>query len=181
MIRINLFPVPKVRRLEGLIIQAAAAVVVLGFVAVACYLVTVSKKTALVTINDEIRQKDQAIKDLQAQVGEVDRYKEKAKSLEKQISVIRNLEKGRTGPVRLMDELTEIVPRRIWVTTFKEANKSLNLEGVAESGAVVADFLDNLKTAKYFQDVQLEDITAQDVGGNKLQKFKMKMKIRYDL
>ena len=124
MIRINLFPVPKVRRLEGLIIQAFVAVVLLGFVGVACYFVTVSKKDALVKVNVEIREKETAIKSLQAQVGAVDHYKEKAKSLESQISVIRNLEKGRTGPVRLMDELTEIVPRRFWVTNFKEANKS---------------------------------------------------------
>ena len=45
----------------------------------------------------------------------------------------------------------------------------------------MADFLDNLKTAKYFQDVTLEEIASVDVGGNKLQKFRMKMRIRYDL
>ncbi len=181
MIRINLLPVPKVRRLEKLIVHGVLGLVIIGAVMGACYLVTLGKKASLTAINGQIQQKEQMIRELQAQVGQVDQYKEKAKSLEAQLSVIRSLEKGRSGPVKLMDELTEIVPRRIFVTSVKETAKTLTMEGMAESGATVADFLDNLKTAKYFDDVKLEDITAQEASGHKLQRFKLTMRVKYDL
>ncbi len=181
MIRINLLPVPKVRRQEALIIQAVAGIGIFVGVFILCNIVTATKKSAIEQVNADIAKKQSEIEELKAKVGEVEKFKTQAKNLESQLSVIRTLEQGRSGPVKLLDELTELIPRKLWINSFREQNKTLAIEGIAESGPVIADFLDSLKSAKYFQNAQLGAVTAYDQGNQKLHKFTITIQARYDI
>lgn len=181
MIRINLLPVPKARRQQALIFQAVAGVACLIGVFLACKMITATKEGAIQQIQADISRKEREIEELKAKVGEVERFKTQAKNLEQQLSVIRALERGRSGPVKLMDELTELIPRKLWITNFRETNKSVSLEGVAESGPIIADFLESLKTAKYFSNAQLGTVNAADQNGQKLQKFTITVQVKYDI
>ncbi|MDB5037986.1 MAG: hypothetical protein JWQ35_1514 [Bacteriovoracaceae bacterium] len=181
MIRINLLPVPKVRKREALILQAVVGLVALILVTIGCYFVTISKQSEVTAKHAEIARKQRDIDELKAKVGEVEKYKTQAQNLEQQLGVIRSLEKSRNGPVKLMDELTEIVPRKLWITNYKETNKNVSLEGLAESGPVIADFLDALKASKFFSNVQLSAVTAADQNGNKMHKFTVTVAVKYDI
>jgi Tfp pilus assembly protein PilN len=79
-----------------------------------------------------------------------------------------------------MDELTELTPRKLWVGTFKEASKKVTIEGVAETGPVIADFLENLKTSKYFSNAQLNLVQSVETEGIKLHKFSITVSVKYD-
>ena len=181
MIRINLLPVPKARKQEALIIQAAAGVFILLAIAGACYLVGMTKNAELDQIQQQITVKQREIEELKAKVGEVDKFKKQAQQLEQQLAVIRSLEAGRTGPVRMLDELTQLVPRKLWITTFRESNKKVTIEGYAETGPIIADFLENLKLAKHFSAPQLSVVQGQETEGEKMQKFTVTANVRYDL
>lgn len=181
MIKINLLPVPKARRIEGLIIQAGVGVALLVVVSMVCSFVSVSKRGVIASLNDDIAKRQKMIDDLKSQVGEVEKFKQQAQTLEQQLSVIRGLERGRSGPVKLMDELTDIIPKKLWITNFREVDKNVIVEGIAENGPAIADFLESLKTAKYFQNVQLETVSAIEQDGAKLQKFTLKMGVKYDI
>lgn len=181
MIRINLLPVPKARKQEALIIQGVLGIVFLGLVAFGCYLFGASKQSAVEALNQQITTKQREIDELRAKVGEVEKYKQQARVLEEQIGVIRSLEAGRNGPVKMMDELTEIIPRKLWINSFREANKRVTLDGIAESGPVIADFLENLKASKYFTNPQLSVVQAQDQEGNKMHKFTITVTVKYDI
>jgi type IV pilus assembly protein PilN len=181
MIRINLLPVPKTRKQEALILQTAIGIITLMSVAGVCYFVGLAKKSAITDLNKEIQNVQTEIDKLKAKVGEVEKFKKEAALLEQQLGVIRNLEKGRAGPVKMMDEFTALIPRKLWVTSFKEAAKKVNIEGVAESGTVIADFLDNIKSAKYFQNPQLSSVQGQDLDGQKVHKFIITMQVKYDI
>lgn len=181
MIRINLLPVPKARKQETLIVQLVAGVLILGGVAAGCYFIGAGKKSEIASIAAQISQKQREIADLKAKVGEVEKYKKQAQVLEEQIGVIRALEKGRSGPVKMLDELTDLIPRKLWINTFKEGNKRVTVDGVAESGPVIADFLENLKASKYFSNPILSVVSAQDQDGLKLHKFTITFQVKYDI
>lgn len=181
MIHINLLPVPKARRQEALIVQVAAGLIILALVGVGCYFIGAGKRQEIVAVNAQIRQKQAEIAELTARVGEVEKYKQKAQLLEEQIGVIRSLEKGRSGPVKMLDEMTEIIPRKLWVNSFKEAGKRVTIDGVAESGPVIADFLENLKTSKFFQNATLNVVQSQEQEGFKLHKFTITLNVKYDI
>jgi len=181
MIRINLLPVPKARKQEALIIQAVAGVVILVVVAVVCYFVTIQKKEINVVAQQRNEKLKQDIERLKAQVGEVEKYKQQMQVLQDQISVIRNLEKGRTGPVKMLDELTDLTPRHLWITSFKENQKRLSLDGYAESGMIIADFLDNLKASRFFQGANLVVVSSAEQEGQPVHKFTITASVKYDL
>jgi type IV pilus assembly protein PilN len=181
MIRINLLPVPKARKSEALILQAVAGAVLLALVAVGCYFVSASKQSEIAQINKQIQEKQRELNELKAKVGEVEKYKKQAQVLEEQLGIIRALEKGRSGPVKMMDELTDLTPRKLWITTFKESGKKVTIDGIAESGPLIADFLDNLKSSKYFTGPQLSVVQAQEQEGLKLHKFTITLSVKYDI
>jgi type IV pilus assembly protein PilN len=181
MIRINLLPVPKVRKREALIIQTVAAIVCFVAVSIACYMVSESKRSQIGAINQEISAKQRQIDELKAKVGEVQKYKTQAQGLEQQLGVIRRLEKSRSGPVKLLDELTELVPRKLWISSYRETTKNVTIEGLADGGPIIADFLDSLKAAKYFSEPQLTSVSSADQGGSKLHKFSITVQVRYDI
>ncbi len=181
MIRINLLPVPKVRKQEALFIQAGIGLIILGFFAGACYFLGASKQAEIAKINSDIQARQKEIDELKAKVGEVEKYKKQLQTLEQQIGVIRSLEAGRTGPVKMLDEFTELVPRKLWIHSFKENNKMVTMDGFADSGPVIADFLESLKVAKYFSNPQLSSVQLVEQDGNKIHKFTISVQVKYDI
>ncbi|MBN8554236.1 MAG: PilN domain-containing protein [Deltaproteobacteria bacterium] len=181
MIRINLLPVPKARKSEALIAQSVMGLIILALVAIGCYFVAASKQAEIAQLNKQIQEKQRDINDLKAKVGEVEKFKRQAQVLEEQLGVIRSLEKGRSGPVKMMDELTDLTPRRLWIASFKESGKRVTIDGTAESGPVIADFLENIKSSKYFSNPTLSLVQSQETDGLKLHKFTITFGVKYDI
>lgn len=179
MIKINLLPVPKARQSEALIYQSLIGLVVIALVVVGCYFVGASKQTEIDRINGDISKVNREIEDLKAKVGEVEKFKKKLKSLEEQLGVIRRLQSGRTGPVRMLDEFTDLVPRKLWIQTFKESGGNLTIQGESSSGPDIADFLDRIKKAKYFENPELKTVQSSDSGDAATHKFSITMKVKY--
>lgn len=180
MIRINLIPVPKVRKQEKLILEAVIGVAVVVVTVVVCYFIGAQMSAGIGDIQAENAQIQQRINELRAKVGEVEKYKEKARTLQQQLNVIRDLERGRSGPVRVLDELTEIVPRKLWILSFDENQGNVKIEGIATDGTVIADFLENIKKARFFQNAVLERVTSSP-GGDDNQRFIINMRVSYDI
>ncbi len=181
MIKINLLPVPKVRKQEALIVQSLVGVAALVLVAMGCFFVGKQKQEAINVATTRNSQKMAEIEQLKAQVGEVEKYKKQIQVLEEQLGVIRSLEKGRSGPVKVMDELTEIVPRKLWITSFKESAKKVQIEGFAESGMIIADFLDGLKVSRAFVNPVLLNVNSAEQEGTPVHKFQITMQVKYDI
>ncbi|MGA0163661.1 MAG: PilN domain-containing protein [Bdellovibrionota bacterium] len=180
MIRINLLPVPKARKQERLIIELAVAAVVIAVTLAVGYFVGDSKSAAIGKLRAENQALNEEINRYRARVGEVDKYKQKLQTLRDQLKVIESLQAGRSGPVKVLDELTEITPRRLWITNMKESNQKLNLQGVGEDGPTIADFLESLKQSKYFSNVELQNLQLQEQNGVKLQKFTINLDVKYN-
>lgn len=181
MIRINLIPVPKVRKQERLIVEAIVAVAAIILVAVACMIVSSSKETTINELEAKNRQINEEINRLKAKVGEVEKYKQKLKTLKDQLGVINSLQAGRAGPVRMMDELTGLVPTKLWLTSFKETNRAVTVQGFASDGPIIADFLESLKKAQYFSNVDLKSVQQATENGSDIHRFTITAQVKYDL
>lgn len=179
MIRINLIPVPKVRRQERLIIEAAVAAVAIVLVTAICYWQTGQQEKAISKIEYENNTIRQQIQQLEARVGQVEKFRQQQQQVRSQLEVIRSLEAGRTGPVRMMDELTELMPRQLWINSFREQSQSVTMQGLASDGPIIADFMEALKQSKYFQNPELQSVQSQDQDGLKLHRFTITTRVNY--
>ena len=70
------------------------------------------------------------------------------------------LKQGRTGPVRMLEELATVTPRQLWLSKLDEKNGAVSFSGAAVSIDDVSEFMSKLKQSKYFTKVELKKTTA---------------------
>ena len=137
--------------------------------------------------------------------------KSQLKELRDREEAIQKLQSARTGPTATMLELSRIMtpgrgptvdrdkleqlkrdnpssvpnanwdPRRLWLMSYKENDRTVRLGGLARDGEDVSEFLRRLSLSDYFWDVKLLPATKQrdEVTKLELVKFEMSAKVRY--
>jgi type IV pilus assembly protein PilN len=175
MLEINLLPVREARRKADLrqqVMQLVLALIVTcAGIGLAHSKITDQREMA----QKRIRQMEDDIERFQPQIEQVAVFKKKKSQLEKKIDVIDGLDQARSGPVRLLDELASRAPERLWLTKLKTKGKTVELEGQSLDNELVAVFLGELNSSKYFDEVDLDETKIQDSrsGGLKLVSFEI--------
>ncbi|ALC16915.1 type IV pilus assembly protein PilN [Desulfuromonas soudanensis] len=173
MIRINLLPVRAAQKKEQLRGQIAIAVfaTVLAFAAFGAFYVMLGQK-----VRDEeasIAAKNAEINRLKTAIGEVAQFKKLQEELRGKLAVLDKLKEGKSGPVHLLDELSRILPEKVWLTSFKEMSGSITINGVGLNEESVAQFLRDLESSPYYVGVDLQVIEQTKQGEVNLQKFEI--------
>lgn len=156
MIEINLLPHREAKRAADL--RQTVAVLALGLLAVGVVIVIVegTLKASQSSAEESIRKLEAEIAIYKPEEERVEGFKKKKSELEDKIDVIRGLDRARSGPVRIFDELSKNTPDRLWLTSISTAGVAITVEGDSLDTGVVADFLRSLNGSDYFKDVDLE-------------------------
>jgi type IV pilus assembly protein PilN len=172
MIEINLLPHREARRAADL--RQTVGLLALGLVLAGSviYVVHNGLESDLNTARASVRQLESDIARFEPQQKQVAAFKEKRRQLEEKLDVIGGLDKARTGPVRVLDELSVHTPAKLWVTVLQTKGVSITIEGLSLDTGVVADFLRSLNSSQYFENVDLDQTnTGPEEQGVKLVKF----------
>jgi len=100
---------------------------------------------------------------LQKILEEVAKFEKKKANLQKKIELINDLKRNQKGPVRIMDEVSRMVPDLLWLDTLDVKLDALTVKGRALNLNAIANFIDNVKGNQYFSEPNLQDI-SQTVG-----------------
>lgn len=180
MIRINLLPVRQTQRRQTVqqqLLVAAASVVVTLIIGIVWYARASSEAEDL---REETRQKQQELTQLDKIIGEVNELQAREKELEEKQKIIDDLRKGKTGPVRALDDLSSEIPDRVWITRLEETAGRATIEGLAIDHEDVSAFMKSLQKSKYFSGVVLEYSKAgQARGGTVLYEFRIVCSVNY--
>jgi type IV pilus assembly protein PilN len=169
MIRINLLPFRAARKKEN--IRRQVSVFFLGliflFVSMGYFFFALSStlnglKARQNELNAELKKYEQVLKT----IAELEK---KIKEIKAKLAVIRELETNKTGPVRLLDEISKAVPRdKLWLNALKETRGTLELKGTAMDNETVALFMTNLEKSELIQAVELQSTRMRTVPEYKL-------------
>ena len=193
MIRINLLPIRKVKRAEasqrqfvymGVAILATVVGVVFLHLQADGELEGIKRRNTILAAE---------VARLKQEIGDYDKVRSQREELLRQRKTIQALDAGRTGPVYLLREMSEILspgkgptfdrvtyeetlrrdpnagfnaswdPRRVWMEAYSEEQKHVRIRGAAKSNEDVAEFLKRLNSSVFFSDVNL-DSTSQVAG-----------------
>lgn len=141
MIRINLLPVRQVlKKQQGqrevlLYATALALVALLNFVWLHGLQSEQRQRTAT---NQEIQAKIEEVRQNIKNVKDINRRK---KEIDDRLAVLSLLDKGRMGPVRMLDALATVLPENVDLIEFIEENKRVRLTGKAEGQDDVAELM----------------------------------------
>jgi type IV pilus assembly protein PilN len=189
MIRINLLPVKAARKRYGGLMQIVLLGVVLVLTMVVLWApVPIWKNRAgmaqdidksqerLTHVKEEIDRYERII-------GQVNQYEGKKKALEKRKEIIDALRAGKTGPVRLLDELAVRMPKKVWVTRIEEKNKSLSFTGEAVGYEDLSAFMAELEKSSFFADVAL--VKTESLVDQKRElkwiRFELTARVKYNI
>lgn len=178
MIRINLLPVRAAQKKAKLHGQMAVMGLALIVIVVACAVIYSSIMISISSEKKEIAGIEKEINSLKKVLGEVSRFKQLQKEYQAKLDVLMALKEKKTGPVHLLDELSRVLPEKLWLDDFQEAGGNISLKGVGLNEATVARFMKDLEASPYYQDVELK-VTEQQIqnSGLKLQKFDLTCKV----
>src|SRR3954452_24631363 len=131
MLHINLLPVRAAKKREFGKQQLVLFVLLLVLAAIGNFFVYNRFETELRSLDKQITTTRAEIAQLEKTIGEVKSIKEDKKALEDKLKMLDTLKKGRTGPVKVLDELATIVPQKVWITDYSEQNGGVTMTGFA--------------------------------------------------
>ena len=169
MIRINLLPFRAARKRENIRRQ-------IGIYIAAVLIVLAATLIYSQRLFSDLSQKEEEKNKVNAELGKYQKTLAEIKQLEKQIQeinaklgVIKTLEEGKSGPVLLLGELADAVPKdKLWLTSLSESGGTLRLSGTAMDNATVALFMKNLESKKHITSVELQSAKIRDISQYRL-------------
>jgi type IV pilus assembly protein PilN len=174
MIEINLLPHREAKRAADL--RESIALLVLGIVTIVGGALFLNDQVdeQIELAQTSVSQLENDIEHYRPQEQQVAMFKDKKSELEDKLEVIKGLERARTGPVRMFDELAMHTPERLWITDLSTSGGRIKLIGNSLDNGVVADFLRGLNSSEYFDNVDLlKTGRGQSVNGVRLVRFEV--------
>jgi len=177
MIHINLLPVRAAQKKEKLRGQMAVVVLALVLTAGACGAVYAALQMKVNTLNEDIANKEQRLQALKKALGEVAEFKKKKEELVGKLDILGQLKQAKSGPVYLLDQLSQALSEKLWITAFKESGGTITLSGVGLNEEMVAQFLKNLESSPNYKNVELQVIEQATQAGVRVNKFNVVAKV----
>lgn len=164
MIRINLLPARVSKKKQAGTQQLVLFALVLVAGLIANYVWASARAGDLAARQQRLARTRADIAQLDKIIGEVSSLREEQKALREKLDVLAKLKAGRTGPVRMLDELATITPKRLWLKKMDDKGGKVDFDGTAATIDDVSAFMTALKTSRYFGDVELKKTTARTEG-----------------
>lgn len=174
MIRINLLPVREERRKADVRQFAALLLATLLLTVAVAFLFDMQMKSQVRHARARVAGIERQIDRYQPQLEQVREYRATKEKIEQKLEVIEGLERKRSGPVRLLDELATHTPEKLWLTRLDANGQKLRLRGMSLANELVASFLESLSNSPYFTNVELLETNATKKQGLKLNKFELR-------
>jgi type IV pilus assembly protein PilN len=162
MIRINLLAVDRERTKRRATFQATQKVTI------ASSLILVASALFVGwwywSLQQQSAELDQRVLDAQREttrlrslINQVDRFEQQRAQLQARVALIEQLRKGQSGPVHMLDQISNALPDTMWLTEMKQAGDDVTIDGRCTSLTALSDFVANLEATKYFSPVEIVD------------------------
>jgi len=179
MIRINLLPAKVSKKKQAGTQQLAIAAAVLVAALAGNFFWSSSRASALAAREAKVKRTKAEIANLEKIIGEVNDIKQQQAAVKDKLAVLDKLKANRAGPVRLLDELAGLVPKRVWIRKFDEKDRNVSFEGSAVTIEDVSAFMSALQKSPYFTSVELRKTSAKADGRFKVVDFTLTARAEY--
>lgn len=164
MILINLLPhreAARKRRREAFFAALGAAAVAGGIIAGTIYLWYAAQISNQQDRNLVLQTE---IKRLEGQIKDIATLQTQIAALRARQQAVEDLQADRNMPVHLLNELVKQLPDGVYVTSLKQDNQTVSIQGMAQSNERVSELLRNLgNNSPWLTRPELVEITAANV------------------
>lgn len=179
MIKINLLPIRLAKKKENIRKQLSVCLLSVFFIVLVMAYLGISFSYQIKSLTDDIRQVRNDIGTYNKVVQGLEEQKKQKDLIQKKLDVLVRLQKDKTGPVHMLDEISAKLPeRRLWFKAIKQTENKLLMEGVALDNATIALYMKSLAASPYFTNVDLINSAQETFKDVKLMRFSITCEIR---
>lgn len=183
MIKINLLPVKRAVRKAKAPVDEALMQIGIGVGVVLVFLGACGYRWQMLSDEVETQKQVQVSKtkeldDLKKKVLEVEDFERKKRLLEDKNRIIEQLRKNQSGPVKLLDYLSQSLdPLKVWLVSV-EGDSQVTVSGKALTNDDIVEFIRNLQRTTYFSTVSLDESVQGTDDGVTIYSFRIKMTVK---
>ncbi len=177
MVRINLLPSGKKK---AVIVPPSIIYGVIAFVILIIITVTITffLNKRIAGMETEIAIQEQNLNNLKSKLTEVRNYENDNQEFRNKTNIIEQLKKNQIVPLRLLDEVSEMLPKGVWLTELADKGSIVSIQGYAHTNYDLVTYVQNLKGSKYLENVSLIESRQTDVEKFSIYKFKLTFKVK---
>jgi type IV pilus assembly protein PilN len=178
MIRINLLPGQR-RKKAVKFDNRFLPGIVFGMVAVIVMVVLfVHLNNRISSLQSEKAVKEQKLAALKVKLKEVENYERDNETFRRKTAIIEQLKSRQGLPVRLLDQVSELLPKGVWLTLLSDKGGAVKLEGFAFTNPDLVNYIQNLKDSEYIADVLLHESKQTNVNNFEIYKFRLTFRMK---
>lgn len=179
MIRINLLPSAKKKKKPlNLPAPFVYGLIVLLILIVTALSGAVYMNSQISDLNNSIFLKQKRLNELKIVLEKVENYEKDNNEFKRKADIIEQLKRNQIVPLVLLDEVSEVLPKGVWLTKLTDQAMFISIEGYAHSNQDLVGYVQSLKGLKFFQDVMLVESRQDDLEGITVYKFKLTFRIK---
>ncbi len=178
MIRVNLLPVKRRKKAKPLPSFVIALVLVLTFTAVGIGWTTYWIQGKIAELNEKIAKDEAHLEELKIIVAEVEDYEKNNADFERKKEVIEKLKRNQNAPTRFLHEIAANLADGVWVSSIKESGWAVTLRGYGFSNTDIVNYMDNLKSSPYINNVELVETKQTKLGDVRLYSFEARFRLK---
>lgn len=113
-------------------------------------------------------------------LNKIAQLKKDREELSRKTEIIKQLKVDSSLTVHVLDEIaSKLDNQRMWLESLNQQRGSLSLIGVALDNQTIAQYMDNLKTSSYIQEVSLSNSSLKVVSGRNLKSFELSCSVAF--
>lgn len=176
MISVNLLPKEE-RSEERQLVSAPRKNFLLPLAAILAVVVPLAaiyliQATQIESLKTDLMVAEQESARLKPQIDRINQLMRKREELNLRLNLVSDLNRERTMPVQLLDELSSQVPAHLWLTKMTQTSAaSFSVEGVTFSNLVVADLMSRLESTDLYGQVDLSVAERKTIEGERVMGF----------
>jgi len=176
MIRINLLPSGKKKAviIPPSVIYGSVATILFIIIAI---VVLVFLNKSISSLESDVVAKESKLQQLQVTLKKVHNYERDNAEFREKSRIIEQLKKNQIIPLRLLDEVSTMLPKGVWLTKLSDAGGSISIEGYAFSNTDLVGYVQNLKNSKYLNNVALIESRQMSLENTAVYKFNLTFRI----
>jgi type IV pilus assembly protein PilN len=183
LIKINLLPIKRAVRKVKAPTDEALMQIVIGVGVVLVFIGACGYRWQM--LSDEVETQKQVkvsktkeLDELKKKVLEVEDFEKKKRLLEDKNRIIEQLRKNQSGPVKLLDYLSQSLdPLKVWLVSV-EGDNQVTVSGKALTNDDIVEFIRNLQRTAFFSTVNLDESVQGIDDGVTIYSFKIKMTVK---
>jgi type IV pilus assembly protein PilN len=129
---------------------------------------------------DQFAANERKIAELKERIKEVEDFERRNKIFEDRNAVIEKLSKNKSLPVKVLNELSSIIPIGIWYQRMELKGNNISIDGFGFRNDEIVKYVNNAKKSDLFQEVYLRESKRGKEGreGTPLYIFKITFQVK---